>query len=129
MFMITMSILYYMYICVRMYVSCTLYTYILHKYLSVCVRARASAFVCACIYNSLCFRVPRNEKGGKNNSIIEHVAFRWSGVFLLCEKIITRSSVIYIYTYMYIVLPPRGEGARTRCYSNLLVNQYHSLYI
>lgn len=77
-----------------MYVSCIYYIHIFCVSAFVSVRARA--FVCACIYNSLCFRVPRNEKGGKNNSIIEHVAFRWSGVFLLCEKIITRSSISYI---------------------------------
>lgn len=63
------------------------YTFILYMY--AYIRACTCTCVCECIYNSLCFRVLRNEKGGKNNSIIERVAFRWSGVFLLCEKIIS----------------------------------------
>lgn len=50
------------------------------------------------------------------------LAFRWSGVFLLCEKIITWSSPVVVYYTQS--LAPRGEGARTRYYSNLLVNQY-----
>lgn len=86
----------YIYICIYVSYYHVYYIYFIYK-ISEFVSVRARAFVCACIYNSLCFRVPRNEKGGKNNSIIEHVTFRWSGVFLLCEKIITRSSVIYVY--------------------------------
>lgn len=93
-------------------------------------------------HDSLYFRVPMDEKGGKNNkyytiqSNARH-ALHSNGLaaraFLLCENIITQFSSAYTYIYTKSVCPPlldHVNGARTCCcYSNLLVNQYLSLYI